>query len=240
MKAIILAAGIGERIGNYTDDPKCLLDLRGETLMERYLKCFEELGIKDVGIVVGYKNDLIKQKLESIFFTGSIRLITNTEYSKGSILSLWAAREELKHDILLMDGDVFFEKEVLRRLVESKHPNCLIMDTTSPNTGEECMMAIRGGKVYTMERGLQGDCDLLGEWVGFLKMEKDAAVILCQIADAYVQKGDFDIGYEEILPELFKEVDFRFELVDGLKWVEIDFAEDIEKANYLVGKSGGW
>lgn len=234
MKAIILAAGMGKRIRAYTDKPKCLIELKEKTLIERYLECFEELGIMDVIIVVGYKKHLIQEKIKSISFYGNIKLIENPDYTKGSILSLWAARKELKNNILLMDGDVFFEKVVLKKLTQSKFINCLIMDTTSPNTGEECIIGIRNGKVYTVGRGLRGNFDLLGEWVGFLKMENSAASILCHIVETHVQKGDLDIGYEDILPELFKKVDFDFELVDGLKWVEIDFAEDVKMANYLL------
>lgn len=234
MKAIILAAGIGKRIRAYTDKPKCLIELKGKTLIERYFECFEGLGIKDVVIVLGYKKDLVEQKLKIISFNGNIKIIVNHDYTKGSILSLWTARKDLKGNVLLMDGDVFFEKGVLKRLIKSKHPNCLVIDTTSPNTGEECMTAIKDGKVYTIQRGLKGNFDLLGEWVGFLKMENNAASILCRIVETHIQKADLDIGYEDILPELFKKVNFGFELVDGLKWVEIDFPEDAKKANSLL------
>ena len=232
MKAIILAAGIGKRIRSYTDKPKCLIEIEGKALIERYLECFEEFGIKDVVIVAGYKKDLIEQKIKAISFNGDIKIIENPDYSKGSIVSLWTARQELDADILLMDSDVFFEKNVLKRLMESKHSNLLIIDTTSRNTGEEYMAAIRNEKICAMERGLDGDFDMLGEWIGFLKMNKIAANILRKITEINVQKANVNIGYEDTLRDLFNKVDFGFELVDGLKWVEIDFLEDIKKVSY--------
>lgn len=234
MKAIILAAGIGKRIKVYTDKPKCLIELNGSSLIERYLKSFEEFGIKDVVIVAGYKIELIEKKIQAVSFTGNIRIIKNPDYSKGSILSVWSVKEELKEDILFMDGDVFFEKGILVKLLGSGYANSLIIDTTSASTGEECIAGIKKGRVSTIQRGLCGDFDMQGEWVGFLKMQKDAAVILREIVEDNVKKGNLGIGYEDILPELFSKVDFGFELVDGLKWVELDFPEDVKRAgNYL-------
>ncbi len=229
MKAIILAAGIGNRIRDYTDKPKCLIETRNKTLIERYLEHFEELGIEDVVVVTGYRKDLVEQKIQTIPFKGSIRVIANSDYSRGSILSLWTAREELDDTILLMDGDVFFEKEILRRLMEAKGVNSIVIDTVSPNAGEECIAGIKKGRVCTIERGLKGDFDLMGEWVGFLKMEKTTTNILRRIVENNIEKGNLDIGYEDILPDLFKKVDFSFEDINGLKWVEIDFIGDVER-----------
>ena len=230
MKAIILAAGIGKRIGKYGNKPKCLIEIEGKTLLERYLTSLRECGIKKVVIVVGYKRELIEQKLDSFSFDMGIKLITNSEYEKGSILSLWAAKSELKGDIILMDGDVFFEQEVLDKLIKSKNPNAVPIDGKYTNTGEECVIGTKGDKVSTMARGLSGNYDILGEWVGFIKMNQAATSMLYEITDTNVKKDNVNMGYEDMLPVFFKKVEFRFEIVDGLKWVEIDFPKDIEKA----------
>ena len=61
MKAIILAAGRGTRMGTLTDEkPKCLLEVKGETLLEKQLKTIYDSGIHQIGIVTGYKNELLE------------------------------------------------------------------------------------------------------------------------------------------------------------------------------------
>ncbi len=230
MKAIILAAGVGKRLREHTEEPKCLLAINGKTLIRRYLEGLQEVGIKEVVIVVGYKKEKVIDAVGKISFSGRVNFIENPEYERGSILSLRKARDELNEEIVLMDGDVYFEQEVLKKLVESSFKNCLIIDTTSENRGEEVMAGVRNGKIIALERGLKRDFDRIGEWVGFLKISKNATVYLKRILKTGIELQEYEKGYEDVLPELFKQVGFNFELVDGLSWVEIDFPEDVKKA----------
>jgi len=227
MKAIILAAGVGKRLRSVIDSPKCLLEINGKTLIQRYLEVLQGVNIKDVVIVVGYKKEKVIDAVGKISFSGRVNFIENPEYERGSILSLWKARDELNEEIILMDGDVYFEQEVLKKLVDSSFKNCLIIDTTSENRGEEVMAGVRNGKIIALERGLKGSFDVVGEWVGFMKISKNATVYLKRILKAKIELQEYEKGYEDVLPELFKQVDFNYELVDGLSWVEIDFPKDV-------------
>ena len=229
MKAIILAAGVGKRLKDVTEDPKCLLNINGKALIQRYLEAFEDLNIRDVRIVVGYKKEKIKEFVKKVNFDGEVEFVENGEYEKGSVLSLWQGIKNIKADIILMDADVYFEREVLRKLLDSPFKNCLVMDTTSENSGEEVMAGVRDGKIIALERGLKGDFDLIGEWVGFVKISKGGVEILKEIVKDVIGETDYK-DYEEILPLLFEQVEFNYELVDCLKWIEIDFVEDLEKA----------
>ena len=230
MKAIILAAGVGKRLRSVIDSPKCLLELNGKTLIQRYLEALQGVNIKDVVIVVGYKKEKVIDAVGKISFSGRVNFIENPEYESGSILSLWKARDELNEEIVLMDGDVYFEQEVLKKLVESSFKNCLIIDTTSRSEGEEVMVGIKNNRVEAMGRALNGNFDVIGEWVGFMKISKTATVYLKPILEEEIALQKYEKGYEDVLPELFKQVDFNYELVDGLFWVEIDFPEDLENA----------
>ena len=229
MKAIILAAGVGKRLRSVTEDPKCLLNVNGKALIQRYLEAFDDLNIRDVRIVVGYGKEKIKEFVRKVPFDGEIEFVENKEYEKGSILSLWKGIENIRENVILMDGDVYFEQEVLRRLVESSFKNCLIVDTTSENRGEEVIAGIRDDKIKALGRGLRGNFDLIGEWVGFIKCSKSAMEYLKQILDKEIKILKHKRGYEEILPLLFKQTEFNYEMIDGLKWIEIDFPEDIKK-----------
>ena len=229
MKAIILAAGVGKRLRSAIEDPKCLLNINGKTLIQRYLEAFEDLNIRDVRIVVGYKKDKIEEFVRKAPFDGEIEFVENKEYKNGSVLSLWHGIRDVEGNIILMDADVYFEQEVLRRLVESPFKNCLIMDMTSENRGEEVMAGVRDGKIKALERELKGDFDLMGEWVGFIKISKEGVKILKEIVKEGIRKRNYK-DYEEVLPKLFEQVEFNYELVDGLKWIEIDFEDDLERA----------
>ena len=109
MRVIILAAGIGKRLGNTIRLPKCLIEINGETLLERYLKILFHYGLKDITLVVGYQQAKIIERLKNIEVQGlweNLKTIYNKNYSEGSILSLYEARKELIGNVLIMDGDL--------------------------------------------------------------------------------------------------------------------------------------
>lgn len=233
LKAIILAAGVGKRLKGYFDGPKCLLKIGEKRLIERYLKSLAIYGIKEVVIVVGYKKDEIIGFVHRNDFQLKIKFIENPDFKKGSIISLWKAKDELKENILLMDADVYCEEDVFKKIIQSKKNNLLIIDTTSKGVEEEVVAGIKNERIIDMSRALKGDFDILGEWVGFLKIDDAGANCLKEIVEQRINNKEFEIGYEDVLPVLFKKIPFNYELVDGLQWVEIDFPEDIKQAEHL-------
>ncbi len=238
MKAIILAAGVGNRLRTVTDAPKCLIEIDGSTLLERYLGALETLGARDLVIVVGHHQEMVERLVSSSDFQGRLTLIRNPEFTRGSILSLNCASEYLSGDVLLMDGDVYFEIELLRRAVATSESNAVPIDATSSSTGEEMMVAVSAGRIVDMRRDLSGEYDLVGEAVGFYRLGPDGCEELRDIVSRRVAEGDIDIGYEDVLPQLFAAVPFAPLVIDGLEWVEIDFPEDIQRARGLAHAGG--
>lgn len=234
MKAIILVAGIGKRLRDITDTPKCLLRIHGLTLLERYLSALENLAILDVVLVVGYKKESIVEFVNGVDFSGNIKLIVNPDFSRGSIMSLDCVVDELDSNVLLMDGDVYFEPAVLQMLMSSEGRNLVAVDTTSTSSGEEVMLGIKDGRVMDMKRNLIGNYDTIGEAVGFYKLDRQACQELRMVLKQQLQSGKYDLGYEDILPFLFERVWFGHVAVDGLKWLEIDFRGDLRRAESLA------
>ncbi len=234
MKSVLLAAGVGKRLMSVTEAPKCLLKIDGVALLERYLSALEKVNILDVILVVGYKKEMITEFAKGLNFQGNIRFIENPDFTKGSILSLYKARDELDSDVLLMDGDVYFETGVLDKLVHANQENLAAIDSTSTSSGEEMMVGIKDGRILDMKRNLAGDYDMVGEAVGFYKFSKQAGEDLKKILEEQVELLRYDLGYEDILPVLFQRARFEPVIVDGLKWVEIDFEEDIYRAENLA------
>ena len=231
MKAIILAAGVGKRFKEVTDHrPKCLIEVSGKSLLERTLVALGASGVKEAVVVIGYRGDMIVGAIGEHFGDVQVRYITNEQYEKGAILSLWSARAEFDDDLLIMDADVLFPIQLLLRLVQSAHASCFLLDASSENTGEEQMLLTRAGRVLTIIRGGSGDYDVIGESVGFLKVARDDAPLLHSILDDCVAQGRDTIEHEEAFPVFLSQRHVGFERVDDLPWTEIDFPEDLEHA----------
>ena len=85
--------------------------------MSRYLEVLASVNIRDVTLVVGYKRELIKAAVGTQHRGANISYLVNEEFHRGSISSLWIARPALSDDVVIMDADVLFHREILRRLV---------------------------------------------------------------------------------------------------------------------------
>ncbi|MFN3651160.1 MAG: NTP transferase domain-containing protein [Armatimonadota bacterium] len=236
MKAIILAAGRGRRLGDsVTEHPKCLLEIGGRTLLDRMLASLSAAGVEEVTVVIGHLGEQIEAAVAG---RPGVRTRLNPDFQKGAILSLWTAREELDGPVLVMDADVLFPDEMLRRLVDSPHGNCFLMDTRSADDGEAMMLMARDGRVWDITRGLRGDWDTRGESVGFLKLDADGARALRRLLEEAIARGEDGGEHEELYPALMRECVIGFETADDFPWLEIDFPEDVERARELVAGEG--
>lgn len=230
--AVILAAGVGRRLGGgQAEHPKCLLVLEGRTLLDRMLDALEETGVREVTIVVGH---LAEQIREAVRDRKGVRTVLNPDFRKGAILSLYTARECLWGNVLVMDADVLFPVELLRRLVQSPHENSLLLDPEAEDNGEAMMVMTRDGRAFDVARGRRGSYDLAGETVGFQRLGAGGAAVLRRLLEEAVGEGRDDVEHEALYPAMMREVFVGFETTTGLPWLEIDFPEDVERARLLA------
>lgn len=232
MKAIILAAGVGKRLKNHGQGlPKCLVEIGGIPLLVRMLSSLKKLGITDRVVVVGYEKERIEQLVKELSDgIGPVRLRVNPDYRKGSILSLWSVRDEFNENLLIMDADVLFPDALLSKLIHSPHSNALLLDPRSSSTGEEMMLMIKGDRVVHIGRKVEGPYDLIGEGVGFLKLSRQDAPLLKQALEKLVNDGKDGCEYEDAIELFLQKVVVGYEPVGTFAWIEIDFPEDIQKA----------
>jgi len=235
MKAVILAAGVGKRLWQVTQHrPKCLIEFGGQALLHRYLASLAGLGIRRADIIVGYKQDMIRAAVASNDCGVKVNFLVNDQFHRGSISSLWIARTVFDDHLIIMDADVLFHHEILRRLVESSHQNALLMDETVTQTGEECMVVVAGSRVVALTKKMPERYDYAGEGVGFLKVRHaDTAQVVTSLR-AHIDKGEWDMEYEDALHQFFQTVKVGYEKIGGLPWTEIDFIEDVRKAELDV------
>lgn len=231
MKAIILAAGVGKRLMPLTGQtPKCLIEIGGKTLLERYLESLEESSITDVTFVLGHLKELILSRLKEAEDKFQFHYIMNKNYTRGSITSLWEARERLKDDVLIMDADVLFHPNLLKRLLNSPQKSCFLLEEDFTDSGEEMKLFVRGERVVAISKRNSLKTPLVGEGVGFLKLAREHCPQLRNILEDFIREGKLDVEYEEALDRLLSHCEVGYERVDGLPWIEIDFEKDIERA----------
>jgi choline kinase len=232
MTAIILAAGVGRRFGEAAlDQPKALLEVAGTSLIDRLIEQLRACGVARIVVVVGYRAELMEQRLGG---RPGVTLLRNGEFERGAIVSLWTARRYLEGPVLIMDADVFVPQAMLERLLRSRRASCFLLDGRSQATGEEQMLMVQGERVVDIARKPRGAYDALGESVGFLKLDGAGTVVLRELLDARIARGDKDLEHEEVYPELLRRLDVGFERVDDLEWTEVDFPADLERARTIA------
>jgi choline kinase len=130
MQAVILAAGIGSRLGKYTqNNTKCMLSINGKTFIERDLDALENVGIRKCIIVVGYQKDNLMRFIGNKYKNIEMLYVVNNIYEKtNNIYSLFLAKEYLlQDDTLLLEIDLIFETRIIQDLLDNPEPTLAVV-----------------------------------------------------------------------------------------------------------------
>lgn len=121
MRAIILAAGSGKRMGNATiDKPKCMLKFRGKTLLEWQIQTLKDAGIEDIAVVTGYKSSLFKK-------FGLVEFHNPEWDSSNMVVSLESSKSWLANETCIISySDIFYTSNAVESLLNSKEENCIV------------------------------------------------------------------------------------------------------------------
>jgi choline kinase len=239
MRAIILAAGRGQRLQQPEDQqiPKCLLRFGGKTLLERHLLALRACGVAEVVLALGFKHGLIEAEIDRMRLTPVPEIVINPGFELGSVLTVHTAAEALRRggDVLLMDADVLYHGEILKALVAGEQAvNRVLMDRDFEVGDEPVKLCLRGGVPVELRKRLAPDLqyDGIGESVGFFRFDEAGARRLTEIVAGYVTRGASDMPHEEAVRDLIRERDHAFGVADvtGLPWIEIDFPNDVARA----------
>ena len=131
MQAIILAAGMGKRLGEYTqDNTKCMLEVNGVKLIDRALATLHEINVSRVVLVVGYKGQNVKDYVGNIYKGTPIVYVDNPIYDKtNNIYSLFLAKDYMaEEDTILLESDLIYEPGVIKKLLADDYPNIALVD----------------------------------------------------------------------------------------------------------------
>jgi histidinol-phosphate/aromatic aminotransferase/cobyric acid decarboxylase-like protein/CTP:phosphocholine cytidylyltransferase-like protein len=241
-KAIILAAGIGNRLRPFTNhSPKCLVEVAGVPILENALCRLGEVGTKDVVIVIGHFGEIIRNRFGSTFAGLTITYIESKDYATtNNIYSLWLARSHLVEDVLLLEADVFFERAVLERLLSSGPGNLAAVSSHQSWMSGTVVKLSDENRVEAMfdsqQQGAAFDYSSVFKTANLYLFRGDflRRYFVPQL-QAYIHSGDIDEYYESILHTLGHrgKTALTGVICDDLKWYEIDDESDRLAAEYL-------
>ncbi|WP_217433763.1 NTP transferase domain-containing protein [Caulobacter sp. S45] len=240
---MILAAGVGGRLGAGHEAPKALLDFAGRTLLDRHVRNLEAIGVRDIAITVGHEAQMIRDAVAGLTTDARITFVENPRYRRGSLVSLWAQRVRLQAGagVILMDADVLCDARMLARLGDGQAENTLLVDRQLEPGDEPMKLCFRRGvdgqdRIVDFRKRPEHAHDWHGESVGFFRFSGAMAVELAARCGGYVSTDQLDVEYEEAIRDLLLAHPDRFGAVDvsDLPWTEIDFEEDVVRARTHV------
>jgi len=227
MKAIILAAGKGTRLDGAAVKPKCLVDVGGSTLLHRQIETLRSLNVTKIVVVVGFGADSIREECDD-----EIDFVENAKFAEtSSLYSLWLAREHLGEGFVVLNSDVLFHPQMLADLLESNHPDALLISDTDTNPlgDEEMKIKVRDQLVVDISKEID-PLDADGENVGIVKFGAAGAKVLVQYMNGLIASG----AKKDWAPRAFLEYARHYPLhalsTGGLPWIEIDFPQDYQRA----------
>lgn len=236
MKAIILAAGIGNRLGEISGNkPKCLLEFDGISLLRRQLNQLQQYEISDVIVVTGYLANEVIQEIASSGAENITKTIHNPDFRKGSAISLLLGLEYAKidEDLILMDADVLYDLGIIERLINTDISNCFLLDRNFVPGDEPVKLCVQNGLLVDFRKQIDPGVqfEYQGESVGFFRFSAEIINKLMNRAKSWLEHDD-EAPYEEVIRDVLLEDphEFGFEDITGLAWIEIDFPEDIARA----------
>ena len=241
MIAVILAAGVSSRLRPLTDNtPKCLLKIGNKTILERTLDNLISSGYDDIIIVTGYLEKQIKNFVALNYPQLKVTFIFNDKYeSTNNIYSLWMTKDlVLDNQILLMDSDILFDKKIVDILLKSKYDNCLALKSDTNLGDEEIKVRLNDDKSIAEISKTVDLNHAIGESIGIEKFSAEFTNKLFEILDRKILiENKVNIFYEAAFQAAINEGSKIYSVdIGSLKCIELDFAEDIDRANKEVIK----
>lgn len=225
MKVVILAAGVGSRLGS--PYPKSLSTLpSGERILGRQIRVLREMGLREIHVVVGFKKTLLMEEYPQVLFRyNPVYYLTNTSKS------LLHAIRDIDDDVLWTNGDVVFDPEVVKRLVETGG-NAVAVDKKRCGEEEVKYRSDENGVITEISKEV---VDAEGEAVGVNLVSREALPAFIEALERCEDDDYFEKGQEMLVGTVpFAAVD-----ISDHRCIEVDFEVDLVEARRLFADDPG-
>jgi choline kinase len=230
--AVILVAGVGARLRPLTNDrPKALMDLGGETILNRAIRLLIGHGVQEIVLATGYREDQIRTALS--FVDTRISYFRNEAFeTTQNSVSLGLCRTALRgKSFFKLDGDVVFQPDVLTRLTASRADLSVAVDSKRALDAEAMKVRAEGGVISAFGKEIPLSA-AHAETIGIERLTSGAGDrVLSRIASA-MAAGSRDQYYEHFYSELVAEGALSAQAIEvgDLAWSEVDTFADLESA----------
>jgi choline kinase/histidinol-phosphate/aromatic aminotransferase/cobyric acid decarboxylase-like protein len=248
MQAIILAAGLGKRLGNLTlNNTKCMVKVNGIPLIERMLRQLDKLDLEKIVLVIGYEGEKLR------FFTDSLRIATKLEYvtneiydKTNNIYSLYLAKDYmLAGDTLLLEADLVFEDSLLKKLMDDPWPDLALVSKFEEWMDGTCVKIDRDNNILRFIPKKEFVYEESGEYYKTVNIYKFSHGFLINhyvpFLEAYMKACGLNDYYEQVLritSYLDKPLLKALPLLND-RWYEIDNLEDLNIAETIIDSGPG-
>lgn len=224
MKVVILAAGMGKRLGSKIPKPLTIL-ANNKTILDFQLERLEKVAsLSDITLVVGYKKDHILEKHPNLTYVYNDKY-NKTNTSKSLLLALQTIKAD---DILWLNGDIYFDEDVLAKIVTA-NVSSILVDNKKCGEEEVKYRVDAEGNVAEISKTIK---KAQGEALGInLIKKKDLSLFKEHLGS--VADNDY---FEKAIENMIKKDQAKIKPVNvgELFCQEIDFAEDLERVQYYL------
>ena len=238
MKAIILSAGQGSRLGHLVDDrPKCLIDFNGRTLLDRQLDTLEANGVHEAVVVTGFHDELVNQAIAKRSGGPNVRTIFNPFYKVADNTgSLFMTREELAGDCLVWNGDTLVSRELMLRVVANGQSGiCVTIDRKDSYDEDDMKVVENGGRLKAIGKRISGGVN--AESIGLLAFRSGGAEQFREAIEHAMRTPEgTTIWYLRVINHIAQSADVWTLDIKGEEWGEVDFPADVDAAQALTAR----
>ncbi len=242
MKAIILSAGQGSRLLPLTETtPKCLLPVGDKPLLVRQVEVLHTCGVDEIVVVTGFATTAVDHCLENIQTNAlSLRTIFNPFFNVAdNLASCWMARGEMQDEFLLLNGDTLFEAAVCERLLEA--PAAAVSLATNHKgeyDSDDMKVRLDGTRLVEVGKNLEPE-NVDGESIGMMRFQGDGPGKFVEVLEQIMRTPNcLSWWYLRAIGVLAERGIVETQPVDGLRWCEVDFPQDLETACELFDVPG--
>ncbi|MEO7654800.1 MAG: phosphocholine cytidylyltransferase family protein [Sphingomicrobium sp.] len=236
MKAIILSAGQGSRLGHLVDNrPKCLIDFNGRSLLDRQLDTLAANGVDEAVVVTGFHDELVQAAVAARSGGPVVTTIYNPFYKVADNTgSLYMARETLAGDCLVWNGDTLVSDALMAKVVANDRAGiCVTVDRKDGGYDDDDMKVVEEGS-RLKQIGKRIAAGVNAESIGLLAFRAGGAERFREAIEAAMRTGEgTTIWYLRVIHHLAQHSDVWTLDISGEEWGEVDFPPDVEAARAL-------